>query len=85
MSNYGRTKFGKELVIPADSATYEDDDQFHFKIHGPCVSVLIGIGKDHVGHLIMDKAAHEAFLSGEEIHITKDFDPKPEPLPEIEE
>lgn len=64
------TRFGREIKISPKSLTNVTTEPGNsIKINTESVSVSIGIGKDHVAWLIMEKSAWNALLAGEEIHI----------------
>lgn len=73
------SRLGREIKISPKSLTsVSTEPGGSIKINTECVSVSIGIGKDHVAWLIMPKAAWNALLAGEDIDITttEDFKKK---------
>ena len=69
---------GKEIKISPKSHCTINHPGYKMEMAVPSVSVVIGIGKDHVADLIMDVEAWEALNAGEPIHITtlKEFNDK---------
>jgi hypothetical protein len=66
----GHVYFGRELKISPKSDAILNKPGFKSEYNEETVSVLIGIGKDHVAELIMTRSAWEAFVSGEKVDIT---------------
>lgn len=63
-------RLGREIkVSPKANATISKNG-FKLEIYMPTVNVVVGIGNNHVADLVMDVAAWEALLDGEEINIT---------------
>lgn len=71
--NHG--SLGRRLEIGSKSHVTKNRSGMKVEFFTPTIELLIGIGKDHVAHLIMDEDAWDAFKSGEEISIStlKDF------------
>lgn len=74
--NFG--KLGREIKISPKSRVDINQPPVGIKFHVPSVSLVIGIGKDHVGYLFMDVEAWKALKEGEEIIIDtlKEFQKK---------
>jgi len=64
------TSFGKRLAISPKACTSHNKAGFKIEYFVPTVQVLIGIGKDHTGYLVMPEDAWEALNNGETIEIT---------------
>jgi len=62
-------KIGKRITIPA-SAEMMLSPGYKLTSLVPTYELIIGIGKDHVGRLIIEKEAHEALLRGEKMTTT---------------
>lgn len=65
--NYG--SLGTEIKI-SPKANISVNDQLSVAYHDTCVSITIGIGKDHTAELLMSEDAWKALNAGEEIDIT---------------
>lgn len=65
--NYGT--LGKRIQISPKAMVSLNGPGYQMTQYTPSVEVLIGIGKDHVAHLIMDQEAWEALKAGEEVNI----------------
>lgn len=63
-------RFGRELKITPKAHCSINKPGFKIEFFSPAVNVLIGIGNDHVAHLVMDLHAWEALVKGAEVHIT---------------
>lgn len=66
--NFG--SLGKEVKISPKANVTINKEGYEQKFFTESVSVIIGIGKDHVADLIMQRNAWEALKNGEEINIT---------------
>lgn len=63
-------RFGRELKITPKANATVSKPGFRIEFFVPTVSVLVGIGNDHVANLVMDLEAWKAFVEGEKLHIT---------------
>lgn len=66
--NFGA--LGKQIKIGAKSNISVNKPGYKCEWFVPTVEVLIGIGKDHTAHLLMDTDAWKALKKGSKIHIT---------------
>ncbi len=66
--NFG--SLGRRIEIGSKSNISKNKPGMEVKFHTPTIDVLIGIGKDHVAHLIMDEDAWAALKKGQKIHVT---------------
>ena len=74
--NHG--SLGKRIEIGAKSHITKNKPGMKVEFFTPTVQVIIGIGKDHVGYLIMDEDAWGALKKGQKLQIDtiKDFKKK---------
>lgn len=66
--NFGA--LGKEIKISPKSRITINESGYKVEYFVETVSIIIGIGKDYIAELIMDKEAWEALNNNEEINIT---------------
>lgn len=74
--NYG--SLGRRIEIGSKAKVNKNKPGMKMEFFTPTVEVLIGIGKDHIAHLVMDEDAWLALLAGHDINIDtlKDFKEK---------
>lgn len=65
--NHG--SLSRELKISPKACITVNEAGMGVTFHTPTVEILIGVGNDHTGHLIMDEDCFKAFKNGEEVHI----------------
>ena len=66
--NHG--KLGKRVEIGSTAHATLNKPGAKYEFFTPTVEVLIGIGKDNVGRLIMEQSAWAALKKGQKINIT---------------
>jgi hypothetical protein len=69
---------GRRIEIGSKSHITKNKAGMKAEFFTPTIELLIGIGNDHVAHLIMDEDAWVAFKKGQKTHINtlKDFTEK---------
>lgn len=65
--NHG--KLGKRIEIGSTAHVYVNAPESSVTFHVPSIQLIFGIGKDHVGYLIMDEDAWKALKKGHKINI----------------
>lgn len=68
IENHG--KLGKRVEIGSTAHVTVNKPGMRIEWFTPTVEVLIGIGKDHTAHLVMDEDAWKALKKGQKINIT---------------
>lgn len=68
IQNYGT--LGKEMRLSPKSKIEVNHPGFRIEYNIDTVTMLVGIGKDHVAHLVMSRAAWEALKAGNKLDIT---------------
>lgn len=66
--NHG--KLGRRIEIGSTAHVSKNKPGMRLEFFTPTVDVLIGIGKDHVAHLVMDEDAWVALKKNQKINIT---------------
>lgn len=66
----GFSRLGKEIKISPKSLVTINKPGYKKEIFVESVSLIVGIGNDHVAELVMDKEAWDALKSGELISTT---------------
>ena len=66
----GFKRLGNEIRVSPKSLAIVHEPGYKMQFFVPSVEVQIGIGTDHGAHLLMDEAAFNALVAGEEVHIT---------------
>lgn len=67
-------KLGKEIKISPKAVVHINSPGYKVEYFEETVEVVIGVGKDNVGSLILTKTAWEELNNGAEIIITKDIE-----------
>ena len=67
-ATFGR--LGRRVEIKVNAKVSVNQPGYSIKFFTETAEVLLGIGKDHVARLVMDKEAWEALKAGEEIGVT---------------
>ncbi len=60
---------GRRIELGSKSHISKNKPGMEVKFFTPTIQVILGIGKDHVGYLIMDEDAWLALKKGEKIHV----------------
>jgi hypothetical protein len=68
IENHG--KLGKRIEIGSTAHVSLNKPGMKCEWFVPTIQCIIGIGKDHVGYLIMDEDAWKALKKGQKINIT---------------
>ena len=68
VENFGA--LGRAIRVGANSYVSLNKSGFGIKFHVPTVDLVIGIGKDHVAYLVMDRDAWAALKENQKIDIT---------------
>lgn len=63
-------KLGTKMVISPKSHISVNSPGYSLKYYVNSIEVVIGIGSDHTGHLIMDVDAWEALNNGAKVDVT---------------
>jgi hypothetical protein len=69
MNPEGHGALGVRIELGAKSHVKKNKPGMKVEFFVPTVDVLIGIGKDHVAHLIMDEEAWKVLKGGETISV----------------
>jgi len=67
IENFGQ--LGKRITLGARSKVTKNKPGMKVEFFVPTVDLLIGIGKDHTAHLIMEADAWEALKKGKSVSI----------------
>lgn len=59
----------KAVRIPKDTVLETNTMGINLTMYVPSVELIIGIGKDHVAHLVMTQEAFDALQAGEKLQF----------------
>lgn len=68
IKTFGR--LGRRVEVPVNAKVSVNEPGYGIEFNVPTISVIVGVGKDHVARLVMDTDTWEALKSGEKITTT---------------